>query len=105
MWARGVAIKNALTPEQQATLRDMSLEIAKDHAAFTKLEEETGKRITAKVERVKAGAQKWADSGRDPSAIARVMEGGFKPLMDADKVFEAEAVLDRVLEQLQLDAK
>ena len=33
------------------------------------------------------------------------MEGKFKPLMEADKVFEAEAVLDRVLEQLAKDAK
>ena len=101
----GVAIANLLTPEQRAKLREMSFEIAKNHAAFTGLEAETSKRISAKVERVKAGAQKWADSGRDPSAIAQAMEGKFKPLMEADKVFEAEAELDRVLEQLAKDAK
>ena len=101
----GVAIKNLLTPEQVAKLREMSFEIAKNHAAFTGLEAETGKRISAKVERVKEDAQKWAASGRDPSSIAQAMEGKFKPLMEADKVFEAEAVLDRVLEQLKQGAK
>ena len=101
----GVALKNLLTPEQLAKLREMSFEIAKNHTAFTNLEAEAGKRISAKVERVKAGAQKWADSGRDPSAIAQAMEGKFKPLMEADKVFEAEAVLDRQLELLAKGTK
>ena len=77
----------------------------KNHATFTKLEEEAGKRISAKVERVKAGAQKWADSGRDPSSIAQAREGKFKPLMEADKVFEAEAVLDRQLDLLAKGTK
>ncbi len=58
------------------------------------------KRLTEKVERVKEGAQKWAASGRDPSDIAKTMVGKFKPLMEAGNVVEAEAVLDRVLEQL-----
>jgi Spy/CpxP family protein refolding chaperone len=101
----GVAIKNLLTPEQQAKLRELSFEIAKNHAAFTKLEEEAGNRISAKAERVKAGAQRWADSGRDPSAIAKAMEEKFKPLMEADKVFEAEAELDRALKLLGQDGK
>jgi len=33
------------------------------------------------------------------------MEEKFKPLLDAGKVIEAEAELDRVLEQLKPDAK
>lgn len=100
-----VAAKNLLTPEQQVKMREISFEIAKNHAAFTKLEEETSKRISAKVERVKAGVQKWAENGRDPAAIGQTMGEKFKPLMEADKVFEAEAVLDRALEQLNKDAK
>ena len=100
-----VAIKNLLTPEQQARLRELSSEIAMDHGTFTKLEEETGKRISAKVERVKEGAQKWAESGRDPAVIAQAMEEKVKPLMEADKVFEAEAELDRLLEQITKDTK
>ena len=59
------------------------------------------KRISAKVDRVKAGVQKWAASGRDPSAIAQAMEEKFKPLIEAGKLIEAEAVLDRLLELLK----
>jgi Spy/CpxP family protein refolding chaperone len=94
-----VAIKNQLTPEQRTRLR----EIAKDGGA--KLMEEARKRLTAKVERVKEDAQKLAASGRDPSMILQAMEEKFKPLIEAGKALEAEAVLDRALEQLKADAK
>jgi Spy/CpxP family protein refolding chaperone len=90
-----VAIKNLLTPEQQAKLQ----EIAKDGGA--QLVEATRKRLTQKVEDVQAGAQRWADSGRDPSAIAQAMEHRVKVLMEAGKVTEAEAELDRILELLK----
>ncbi len=62
-------------------------------------------RITAKVERVKEGVKTWAASGRDPSAIVKALQGTIKPLLDAGKANEAEAELDRVLEQLKQDAK
>ncbi len=94
-----VAVKNLLTPEQQAKLR----EIAKDGGA--RLIAATRKRLTEKVERVNQGVRKWADSGRDPSAILKTMEEKVKPLLDAGKVIEAEAELDRLLERLALDAK
>jgi len=94
-----VTIKNMLTPEQLAGMR----EITKDGGK--QFEEDTRKRLTDKVERVKEGAQKWAASGRDPSDIGRSMEEKFKPLMDAGKPVEAEAELDRLLEQLNRDAK
>ena len=94
-----VAIKNLLTPEQQAKLRD----IAKDGG--TQLMETAGKRLTAKVERVTASVKKWAESGRDPSDFLKVMEEKFKPLIEAGKAVEAEAELDRVLERLKTDAK
>ncbi len=90
----GVAIKNLLTPDQQATLR----EIAK--TGFAQLGEDTRKRLSEKVERVKAGATKMAEGGTDPSAILKAMDEKFKPLMESGKVIEAEAELDRVLEQL-----
>ncbi len=54
-----LAIKNLLTPEQQAKLR----EIAK--GGGTQLIEATRKRLTDKVERVKQGTQKWEAAGRD----------------------------------------
>lgn len=93
------AIKNLLTSEQQAKLR----EIAKEGVA--QLGEDARKRLTEKVERIKEGAQKMAESGRDPSDILKAMEEKFKPLMETGKAIEAEAVLDRVLEQLAKDAK
>jgi len=62
-------------------------------------------RVAAKVERVKAGANQWMVSGRDLSAIAKMMEEKVKPLLDAGKFIEADAELDRVLEQLKQDGK
>ena len=94
-----VAIKNLLMPEQQSNLR----EIAKDGGA--QLGADARKRLAEKVERVTAGVHKMADGGRDPSEIPKTMEEKFKPLIEAGKVIEAEAALDRVLEQLAKDAK
>ena len=94
-----VAIKNLLTPEQQAKLQEM----IKDGG--TQFAEATRNRLTEKMERVKASAQAWADGGRDPSDVLRAMEQKFKPLIDAGKVVEAEAELDRALEQLKPEAK
>ena len=62
--------------------------------------DEVRKRVFEKVERVKQSAQKWAASGRDPSAILKTMQEKVGPLLDAGKPIEAEAELDRVLEQL-----
>jgi Spy/CpxP family protein refolding chaperone len=93
------AIKNQLTPEQESKLR----ELAKD--GVSQLEETVRQRLTEKVECVKEGAQKWAAAGRDPAVIGRAMEEKVKPLMDAGKPLEAEAELDRLLEQLKTDAK
>ncbi len=57
-------------------------------------------RLTAKVERVKESVQTMAASGRNPSAIVQTMQEKIKPLFDAGKAVEAEAVLDRLLEEL-----
>ncbi len=93
------AIKNLLTPEQQAKLR----ELAKDGGA--QLIEVTRTRLTEKVNRVKEGAQKWADSGRDPSDILKALEEKCKPLIQGGKPIEAEAELDCLLDQLTKDKK
>jgi Spy/CpxP family protein refolding chaperone len=92
-------IKNFLTPEQQAKLKEIT------KAGGAPFAEATRQRLTEKVQRVKEAMQKWADSGRDPSAISKTMEEKFKPLIEAGKVIEAEAELDRVLEQIKQDAK
>ncbi len=57
------------------------------------------KRISGKVERIKAGLQECVASGRDPSAILRTMKEKVGPLLDAGKLIEAEPELDRVLER------
>ena len=62
-------------------------------------------RIVAKVERIKESAQKLAERGRDPSTILKTMQEKVGPLLEAGKVSEAEPDLDRVLEQLNKDAK
>jgi Spy/CpxP family protein refolding chaperone len=92
-------IKNSLTPEQQANLR----EVTKDGGAG--IMEATRLRLTAKVERVQQAAQGWAASGRDPSAVIKAMEEKVKPLLDSGKPLEAEAELDRILDQFKTDGK
>ena len=62
-------------------------------------------RIIEKVERVKAGIQKQADSGQDPSVFLQTMQARIKPLLEAGKPLEAEAELDRLLAQLNPEAK
>ena len=97
----GVTIQNLLTKEQQATLRDLM----RNPDGVAKLEEEFRKRITAKVELVTTGVQKWAASGRDASSIAQLMQENVRPLMESGRPFEAEAEIDRVLEQLNKETK
>ncbi|MEI7924046.1 MAG: hypothetical protein WCJ40_19225 [Planctomycetota bacterium] len=98
---QGVAILNELTPEQHTTLR----ELAGNRDAVANLEKEFKSRITAKIERVTRGAEQWAQSGRDPSPIAEAMQARVRPLMDSGRVFEADAEIDRVLEQLKEEPK
>jgi Spy/CpxP family protein refolding chaperone len=92
-------IKNLLTPEQRVKLR----QIAGDGGA--QFAEDMRRRLTEKVERVKQGAQAWESSGRDTSGIARAMQEKVKPLLDSGQPVEAEAELDRLLEQLNQGAK
>jgi len=92
-------IKNLLTSEQQAKLR----EIAK--GGVEQLGEDIRQRLTKKVQRVQQGARQWAESGRDPSVILTTMQEKVGPLLEAGKVIEAEPELDRVLELLKQDAK
>ena len=98
---QGVTILNVLTLEQHAKLR----ELMRNPDEVAKLEEEFKNRIASKVERVTQGAEKWAQSGRDPSPIAEAMQEKVRPLMDSGRPFEAEAEIDRVLEQLKEDPK
>jgi hypothetical protein len=66
--------------------------------------DDTRKRLSEKLARVREAAQAWADTGRDPSDVLRAMEQRFKPLIDSGKTIEAEAELDRALKVFGQDA-
>jgi hypothetical protein len=86
-----LSLRGLLTPEQQARLK----ELRQTHNASA-LEA----RPKEKVARVEAGMQKLANSGGGPSSIAQKMQR-FPELMRGGKVKEAEALLDRVLNELE----
>ena len=56
-------------------------------------------RIQAKIKRVRAGIQRWHNSGKDPSAVGKLMEGA-QPLANSGKLDELEKLVDRALEML-----
>ncbi len=84
------AIKNLLTPEQQAQL-----------CKFV----DASKHLQEKVERVQQIAHAWENAGRDTSSVAKTMDEKVRPLVEAGKVIEADGELDRLLEQLKEPAK
>jgi Spy/CpxP family protein refolding chaperone len=94
-----VAARNLLTPEQRAQMRKLVQGGVKE---FT---EAARARISEKVERVQDAVQDMVSKGRDPSAIGKVMETKVGPFLNAGKFGEAEAELDRLLAQLDKDAK
>jgi Spy/CpxP family protein refolding chaperone len=60
--------------------------------------------FAAKMQRIRAGAEKWQSEGRDPSQIREIMER-FGPLMRDGKAEEANAVLDEALKALEAGGK
>lgn len=86
-----LSLRNMLTSEQQARLK----ELRKTHAPSV-----VEMRLKEKLAQVETGVQKFAGSGGDPSSIAEKMQK-FPELMRAGKVKEAEALLDRVLTELE----
>ncbi len=80
-----VRIKNALTPEQQAQLREIR---AKNL-------------VKAKLEKVKHLAEQMERKGRDISTLQRLKDE-LNPLLGAGRFAEAEALIDRALKQLNL---
>ena len=51
------------------------------------------------MKRIRAGIKRWHASGRDPSAVGKLMEG-VPPLAAAGKLDELEKILDQALEML-----
>ncbi len=80
------AIKNKLTPQQQAKLREAKSRLST---------------LQPKMQKVQAGVERWQQDGRDPSPVVEIMQE-FEPLMKEGKFKEAEAVLGRALARLNI---
>ena len=96
-----LGIKSKLTREQQAKLRDIKSKIA---AGQLRSPEEVQRLLQTKLQKVQDGVQRWQNDGRDPSAVAEIMQE-FEPLMKQGKHKDAEALLDRVLKLLNESEK
>ena len=92
-----IALKNQLTQEQQARLKDLRQKLGDGHLG-------PPPSLVAKMEKLQAGVKKWQEDGRDPSAVAELMQG-FEPLMKQGQIKEAEALLDRGLKLLGSETK
>ena len=86
-----LSLRSMLTAGQQARLN----ELRKTHNPSS-----VEARLKAKLASVEAGAQKFASNGGDPSSITEKMQQ-FPVLLHAGKMKEAEALLDRVLKELE----
>jgi len=75
--ALALGIRNKLTRAQQAKLREIKSKIA---AGQLRSPEEVQRLLQAKMEKIQAGVQRWQNDGRDPSAVAEMMQE-FEPLM------------------------
>lgn len=89
-----IGMKNKLSAEQQTKLQEI-----KKQAALGRPPAPFQARMEAKMEKVKAGVEKWQNDGRDPSLIGEMMQE-LEPLMKAGKLKEAEALLDKALRLL-----
>jgi hypothetical protein len=56
------------------------------------------------MKRVRAGVERWHASGKDLSAVGKLMEGA-QPLANTGKLDELEKLVDRALEMLGESAK
>jgi Spy/CpxP family protein refolding chaperone len=90
-----IAIKNQLTPEQQAKL----IAFRKAHELDRAQAEEFQKRLVAKAERVRLGVEKLVANGGDTTRVAAIMDEARK-LMEQRKPKDAEAAIDRALKEL-----
>ena len=57
-------------------------------------------RIRRKMESVQAGFRRWQAAGRDPAPIGRMVEERLPALLNANRLAEAETVLDNALKLL-----
>jgi hypothetical protein len=57
--------------------------------------------IRGKMETLQAGFRRWQAAGRDPAPIGRFVEERLPALLQANKLDEAEALLDEALKRLK----
>ena len=57
-------------------------------------------RLRRKMETLQAGFRRWQAAGRDPAPIGRFVEERLPALLQANKLDEAEALLDEALKRL-----
>ncbi len=91
-----LGIRSKLTPDQQAKLREIKNKIA---AGQIRSPEEVQRLLQAKMQKIQEGVERWQNDGRDPSAVAEIMQE-LEPLMKQGKHKDADAVLDRALKLL-----
>jgi len=96
-----LGIRSKLTREQQAKLRDIKSKIA---AGQIRSPEEVQRVLQGKMQKVQENVQRWQNDGRDPSAVAEIMQE-LEPLMKQGKHKDAEALLDRALKLLNESEK
>ena len=96
-----LGIRSKLTREQQAKLRDIKSKIA---AGQIRSPEEVQRMLQGKMQKVQENVQRWQNDGRDPSAVAEIMQE-LEPLMKQGKLKDAEALLDRALKLLNESEK
>ena len=58
------------------------------------------RRIRRKMEALQAGFRRWQKAGRDPAPIGRFVEERLPALLQANKLDEAEDLLDAALKRL-----
>ncbi len=96
-----LGIRSKLSREQQAKLRDIKSKIA---AGQIRSPEEVQRVLQGKMQKVQENVQRWQNDGRDPSAVAEIMQE-LEPLMKQGKLKDAEALLDRALKLLNESEK
>ena len=99
--ALALGIRSKLTREQQVKLREVKSKIATGQIRSL---EEVQRVLQGKLQKIQDTVQRWQNDGRDPSAVAEIMQE-FEPLMKQGKHKDAETVLDRALKLLNESEK
>lgn len=95
-----IALKNKLTPEQQAKLQEIKKRAPKRPRAEPRPGKPPPAGLQEKLKKLKAGIKKLEDEGGDATEIGELMQE-FRPLLDEGKFKQAEEIVDQALKRLQ----